>query len=54
MSDIGRMAVLCELHLECVGFNSHGWLKWNSTITNEKSTVDFYVRKQPRSRTIGQ
>eukprot|EP01047_Picozoa_sp_COSAG01_P121025 COSAG01_NODE_49791_length_369_cov_0.614815_1_plen_40_part_10 len=32
VSDVGRMAVLCELHPACVGFNSNGWLKSNATI----------------------
>ena len=46
INDVGRMAVLCELHPACVAFNSNGWLKSNATITRENSTVDFYIRKQ--------
>ena len=52
VSDLGRMAVLCNLHSRCVAFNSNGWLKSSAAMTTQNSTVDFYVRTQPAAALI--
>ena len=45
-SDLGRMAVLCDLHPRCVAFNSNGWLKSTANRNQiRKSTVDYYIKR---------
>lgn len=46
VADLGRMAVLCELHPRCVAFNSNGWLKSTAdrTKTRVQPKADLYVR----------